>query len=202
MLFALIIIIGLAVKGDTLMNMREYELFEIIGKLIESNSTKASEYLLAILPPLIVGILLAILGFVLDRNKQKNIDAVSEKTQLLSDKIDSQKTLIQALNSIETKNRENSMQIAKDLYKLFYSMYWDRVDKKNIANMFQDAKRYMYENSIYLDANIQNAFFAVLQQFAKIIVPGHPGEDLEGMIELNNKMNDLKNKLILEYNLL
>lgn len=81
MLFALIIIIGLAVKGDTLMNMREYELFEIIGKLIESNSTKASEYLLAILPPLIVGILLAILGFVLDRNKQKNIDAVSEKTQ-------------------------------------------------------------------------------------------------------------------------
>ena len=118
MLFALIIIIGLAVKGDTLMNMREYELFEIIGKLIESNSTKASEYLLAILPPLIVGILLAILGFVLDRNKQKNIDAVSEKTQLLSDKIDSQKTLIQALNSIETKNRENSMQIAKDLYKL------------------------------------------------------------------------------------
>ena len=164
------------------------------------NSTRF-DWLGFIISPIIVGAILAWVQYKLDKKKQEKIDIVVEKANSLDRKIDAQKILIDKVNSIEVQNRIYSMEIAKTLYGKLYSMYWKRFEGVSISPLFDDAKRYLYEYSIYLNENVIRAFFAVLLNISKIIMASAT-EMPECITSLDNAMEGLKEKLKEEYNLL
>ena len=161
------------------------------------------EMIFSILSPVLVGVILAIIGFRFDKKKQDSINTVVQKMKDLTDKIESQKILIEALNRIEVQNKIHSMEIAKIIYADFYSLYWNRVDNNaDFDNLFQKAKKSMYENSIYIDNNILNNLKKILYQFARLISPNIKDDKSEILKQIDEEMNNLKCSLIKEYNLL
>ena len=156
----------------------------------------------SILSPLLVGFVLSVLGYRLEMQKQRQLDSFAKRTQNLADKIDAQKFQIEKINSIELQNKIHSMEIAKSLYAKLYTLYWNRVDNDaDFDRPFQEAKRYMYENSIYLENSTLDAFFMVLMQLVKLKIPESKLEIPNYFMNTENAMTNLKKVLLETYNL-
>jgi hypothetical protein len=174
-------------------------LIEILNK---KPSIEWLSILISVLSPIIVGIVLAIIGYKFEKGKMVIINKLTIETNTLNDKLEAQKELIRVMNGIEVQNKIRSMNVAIELYEKLYELYWNRVDESaDISSMFNEAKRFMYEKSIFLENDIVNTSFKVLFLHARLLAPGPEDKKTSILPMMDTEMNNLKDELIREYNL-
>lgn len=174
-------------------------------KLVINECTQ-SNYALqvaSIIMPFVTSVVIICIQFFIDK-KNKILAAKIEKANLtIQVQIDNLKTTLEQVNSYAFQNRMNCLEISKLVYSKLFELYWSVIDgNTEFENMHTSLKRYLYENAIYIDLDLQELFIEMLF----IISYGKESSESDRLNILSTKFNitlkKLTNTFIEKFNLI